>query len=102
MQVTTLKENPQLRPTNFSLSQNYPNPFNPGTTINYQLPASNKVHLIIYNMTGQKVRTLVNRTQMTGQYSVTFNADGLASGVYLFRLSTDNGFVQTKKMILMR
>ncbi len=93
-------------PGSLKLNQNYPNPFNPITAIGYQVGAIRKspvhVELIVYNVLGQKVRTLVNGNQAAGKHSVLFNADDLASGVYLYRLSTGNGLVQTKKMILLR
>ncbi len=90
----------------FSLKQNYPNPFNPTTVISYFVGAQNaapvQVQLVIYNMLGQKVRTLVNGEQQAGLYSVTFDASGLASGIYIYRITTDNGFSATRKMILLR
>ena len=86
----------------FKLNQNYPNPFNPSTAINYQLSAVSDVQLSVYNTLGQKVRTLINGLQEAGNHTVTFNANGLASGVYLYRLSTGNGTVLTKKMILIQ
>ncbi len=97
-------------PGSFALNQNYPNPFNPTTAISYslkgplsgQLSAVSKVVLTVYNTLGQKVRTLVNKSQKAGHHSVTFDASGLASGVYLYRLRAGNGAVLTKKMILMR
>ena len=87
-------------PGTFALQQNYPNPFNPETVINYELPIANFVELTVYNTLGQKVRTLVSGRQEAGRYSIRFDVNGLTSGVYLYRLSTDDGFVQTKKMIL--
>ena len=93
-------------PTNFFLSQNYPNPFNPETTISYQLPVTGSVELAIYNILGQKVRTLFNQRRTTGYYHVRWDGRNEAggqvpSGVYLYRLVADN-FVQTKKMLLLR
>jgi hypothetical protein len=90
----------------FSLSQNYPNPFNPSTTINYtiasgQLAGNNLVTLKIYDILGREVKTLVNEKQSAGSYSVSFNADKLASGIYFYTLRAGN-FVQTKKMILLK
>ncbi len=86
----------------FALNQNYPNPFNPSTAISYQLSTVSTVRLVVYNALGQKVRTLVSGKQDAGEHRVTFNADGLASGIYVYKLTTDNGFVQTRKMILVR
>ncbi len=92
---------PQVVPQEFRLSQNYPNPFNPTTSIQYQVSRQGNVQLIVYNALGQKVATLVNQKQTPGQYRVTFDASGLASGVYFYRLSTKD-FIQIKKMILLR
>jgi len=99
---TFIKRESPNQPFNFKLEQNYPNPFNPTTAISYQLSAVSQVQLIVYNPLGQKVRTLVNRRQEVGSYSVIFDAAGLASGVYFYYLATDKGFVQTKKMLLLR
>ena len=89
-------------PTGFKLSQNYPNPFNPTTTISYQLAINSRVDLSIYNMLGQKLTTLVNKKQSAATYNVQWNASGFASGVYLYRLVTENGFIETKKLILLK
>ena len=91
-----------ILPSQFKLSQNFPNPFNPSTTIRYQLSEDAKIKLAVYNRLGQIVRILVNRSQSAGNYSVTFNARGLASGVYLYKLQTSNGFEQIRKMILLK
>jgi len=88
-------------PTSFELRQNFPNPFNPTTAIRYQLPADSFVDLSIFNLLGQKVATLVTERQPAGDYNVEWDASGLASGVYLYRLEAGE-FVQTKKLILMR
>lgn len=85
----------------FILEQNYPNPFNPGTVISYQLPVTSYVNLVIYNGLGQKVRTLAGQRQKAGTYTVTFNADGLASGIYFYTLSSGNNKMLIKKMVLM-
>jgi hypothetical protein len=89
-------------PQRYSLSQNYPNPFNPVTTINYELPVTNYVELAIYNLLGQKVITLVNEKQAAGNYSVEWDASQLAGGVYYYRLKTDMGFMETKKLVLLK
>ena len=88
-------------PADYSLSQNYPNPFNPSTTINYSLPKAGKVKLIVYNIVGQKVATLVDEFQNPGYYKIQFNASMLTSGVYFYQLITDD-FVKAKKMILLK
>lgn len=89
-------------PLQYRLFQNYPNPFNPSTVIRYQLSASSEVKLTVYNISGQKVRELVNKKQKAGSYSVVFNAHGLASGVYFYRLQTNNGFIKTRKLLFVK
>jgi len=89
-------------PLNYSLSQNYPNPFNPITNIEYRIPNSQFITLKIYNLLGQKVATLVSAKQPGGSYKVEWDASEFASGVYLYRLATDKGFVQTKKLIVLK
>lgn len=88
-------------PKTFALAQNYPNPFNPTTSISYQLPISSHVNFDIYNLKGQKVRTLVNEIQEAGYFTVNFNASDFSSGMYLYRLSAGNEVI-TKKMLLMK
>ncbi len=88
-------------PTRFALEQNYPNPFNPTTAISYQISTRSHVELIVYNALGQKVRTLVNTNQNAGTYSVVFNASGLPSGIYFYRL-TAGKFTQLRKMVLIK
>ena len=99
-------ENIQQLPTTFSLHQNYPNPFNAQTIIPYQLPQAGKVQLVIYDIAGQKVRTLMDKTQPTGPYRIVWNgrddADrAVASGVFFYRLSTEDQ-VQTRRMLLLK
>jgi hypothetical protein len=88
-------------PTEFTLSQNYPNPFNPSTAIQYSIPESGNVKLKVFNSIGEEVATLVNNYKEAGSYKVTFNANGLSSGIYYYKLSS-NGFNQVKKMILLK
>jgi len=89
-------------PIGFKLSQNYPNPFNHATTISYQLAINSKVDLSIYNLLGQKLAQLVNKKQSAATYNIQWNATGFASGVYLYRLAAENGFIETKKLILLK
>jgi len=88
-------------PHKYALMQNYPNPFNPSSKIEYEIAEASAVKLIIYDALGRKVKTLVDRRQNPGRYQVNFNAAGLASGVYFYRL-TSNDFTQTRKMLLLR
>ena len=88
-------------PQKFALIQNYPNPFNPSTRIQYSLEKAGIVSLRIYNVLGVEVVTLVNGPQEAGSYTVPFNAVGLSSGVYLYRLQT-GVFTSTKKFVLMK
>ncbi len=88
-------------PIFFELSQNYPNPFNPMTVIKYQLPSNGFVSLKVYDVLGSEIKTLVNEFMNAGYYEVEFNASDLPSGVYLYKLQTDN-FNAVKKMILAR
>ena len=85
----------------FNLAQNYPNPFNPTTEINYQLPKAGFVSLIIYDILGREVTTLVNEFKTEGSYDITFNASGFRSGIYICRLKV-NDYVSSKKMILLK
>lgn len=88
-------------PNNYSLSQNYPNPFNPSTQIRFTIPEKAHVKLEVFNLIGQKVADLINGEMNAGEYSITFNANGLSSGIYLYRLQAGN-FSSVKKMILMK
>lgn len=90
-----------LQPVTFSLSQNYPNPFNPSTVISYQIPVKGNVSLKLFDILGNELSLLVNTEQEAGSYSVTFNAGGLASGTYIYKL-TSGEFVSTRKMILIK
>lgn len=101
-----LSQAADAQPKQFALLQNYPNPFNPSTAIAYQVAATGDVQLKVYDVLGREVQTLVNGRQSAGNYTVRFNAAGLASGVYFYRLSVSSSgsqsgaFVETKKMIL--
>jgi len=88
-------------PQAFSLSQNFPNPFNPTTEIGYTLPRDAQVRLEIYNLLGQKVTTLVDEYQRAGYSSVHWDAGGLASGVYLYRLKAGD-FTAVKKLVVIK
>jgi chitinase len=86
---------------NFVLFNNYPNPFNPSTTIRYELPKTSQVILSVYDILGREVSVLVNERKDAGVHEVKFDAAGLASGVYFYRLQAGN-FVQTRKLLLVR
>jgi len=88
-------------PNEITIEQNYPNPFNPSTTINFSLPSSGYATLKIYNALGEQVAVLFDKELNTGSYEVGWNAVGLPSGVYFYRLQAGN-FVETRKMILMK
>lgn len=97
---TSVAETREL-PTEVRLHANYPNPFNPSTQIEYELPRESRVSLTVYNMLGEQVATLVDETRAAGYHRVTFNADRLASGVYLYRLNAGDVTVM-KKMALVK
>lgn len=88
-------------PTKITLYQNVPNPFNPMTQIRYSLPSNGHVRLDIYNLLGQKVATLVDEYQATGQKTVNWEAKDLSSGIYFYRLEVDR-FSYTKRMVIIK
>ncbi|HTX18888.1 MAG TPA: T9SS type A sorting domain-containing protein [Bacteroidota bacterium] len=88
-------------PAEYHLSQNYPNPFNPTTTLSYDIPGRSHVVLSVFNTLGERVAELVNGEKEAGTYVVTFDARGLASGVYLYRMEA-GGFVQTRKLMVIK
>ena len=88
-------------PNYYSLSQNYPNPFNPSTVIKFTLPEAQNVKLTVFDVLGREVISLVNEHRNPGVYEVNFDASELSSGVYFYRLVTDN-FSDTKRMLLVR
>jgi hypothetical protein len=92
--------NPVL-PSRFALEQNYPNPFNPATEIGYRIPEAGLVTLVVYDILGREVATLVNDIREPGQYSVTWDAAGSASGTYFYRM-TAGDFTATKRLMLLR
>jgi hypothetical protein len=100
-QVTVDVATHEVAPTWFVLEQNFPNPFNPSTTIRYGLPNRSHVSLTVFNTLGQSVSTLVNGEQEAGYHEVRFDASGLSSGVYFYRIQAGS-YVQTHKMLLVR
>ncbi|KUG25118.1 hypothetical protein ASZ90_005062 [hydrocarbon metagenome] len=105
--IVSVEDNNEELPAKFYLSQNYPNPFNPATKIKYTIGVVDEnfrplqTQLIVYDILGRKVKTLVNEVKAPGTYEITFDASQLASGVYLFRLSSGS-FSQTKKMMVLK
>jgi hypothetical protein len=87
--------------SDFYLEQNFPNPFNPSTTIKYSVPQSSNVIIKVFDILGNEIEKLVNEEKPAGTYEVTWHAVNLPSGIYFYQLKA-GGFVQTKKMILLR
>jgi len=98
---TDAVDNPSELPGKFELGQNYPNPFNPTTTISFTLPHAGHAMLKVFNAIGQEVASLVNGNIAAGEHQVQFNASGLSSGVYFYRL-TSGDLTQVKKMSLVK
>ena len=91
----------EMMPSDLRLFQNYPNPFNPVTTIRYSLPIKSQVDLVVYNALGESVTNLVSEVKEAGNYEIEFDASGIPSGVYFYKLQAES-FIQTKKMILLK
>ncbi len=94
-------------PKNFQLYQNYPNPFNPSTTIKYEISQRSKVRIVIYNVLGEEIITLMDKEVMSGIYEVQwngkdFNGGDVSTGIYFYRLSVGDGFTKIRKMVLVR
>jgi hypothetical protein len=91
----------KLLPKEFALDQNYPNPFNPSTNIEYAVPRESRVQLVVYNVLGQQVATLVNEVKAAGYYTASFNATHFSSGLYFYRMNAGEvSFL--KKMLLVK
>jgi hypothetical protein len=88
-------------PTEYALHQNYPNPFNPTTVIKYELPQAGDVKLVIYDLLGREVRVLVDEKKAAGVYEIHFDAMGLSSGFYFYRLQAGN-YIATKKLLILK
>jgi hypothetical protein len=105
-QITDVTEDGSTLPNDYALEQNYPNPFNPSTEIHFSLPRNSHVTLVVYNVLGQQVKTLVDQTLTAGSYNTSWDGTNqagsqVASGVYLYRVEA-NQFAQTKKMVLLK
>lgn len=88
-------------PADYALLQNYPNPFNPSTKIQFSIPARGNIKLTVYNLLGQEIKTLVNEFKESGTHTINFDAVGLNSGVYFYKIES-NGYTQTRKMTLLK
>lgn len=99
--IQGIDENTTAVPNKFELHQNEPNPFNPVTQINYDIAKNSHVKLVVYDMLGKEVKTLVNEYQVAGRYMESFNGVNLPSGVYLYKLEAGD-FVSVKKMMLVK
>ncbi|NTU49952.1 MAG: T9SS type A sorting domain-containing protein [Desulfobulbaceae bacterium] len=105
LQILTVESRYNTTIQSFALGQNYPNPFNPTTTIMYNVKQSAKVTIDLFNLLGQKVKTLVSKDLERGSYQVQLNANELTSGVYFYRMaaaSASGNFVESKKMVLLK
>ncbi len=106
--IVSVRKDGGALPETYTLSQNYPNPFNPETELNYSLPIGGEVKLVIYNLLGQQIATLVDEFQPSGNYTAKWNGRTdfgrlLSSGVYFYKMSVDDGkFTETKKMLLLK
>ena len=108
-QTTGIKQDLSTKeiPEKFELSQNYPNPFNPTTNINFNLPSASNVKISIYNILGEKVREVTNGQFSVGEHTINFNAQNLASGIYIYTIeaktiSGKGDFITAKKMVLLK
>ena len=99
--ITDIDENNNTPNIGYQLYNNYPNPFSFSTSVSYSLPHTSNVKIQIYNIKGQLVETLVNEDKPAGYHTVEWNAKDISSGIYFYKLKTDNGSI-TKKMLLVR
>jgi len=97
----TSVDNMHLKPASFALEQNYPNPFNPATNIRFSLPKEVNVSLKVYDVLGREIATLMNGVKQPGTYEVIWDARGVPSGVYFYRLAAGE-FRDLRKMILLK
>ena len=98
---TGVNEPVSAQPSRYELDQNFPNPFNPTTNIRYSIRNTSKVTLKVFDILGREVQTLVNTVQTPGQYTVSFNAQNLASGIYFYQINAGK-FTATKKLMLLK
>ncbi|HES59954.1 MAG TPA: extracellular solute-binding protein [Caldithrix sp.] len=100
--VTKVNDSRQIIPEQCILYQNYPNPFNNMTTLSFQIHQACKINLTIYTLLGQEVITLIDDHKTAGQYQIQWDASAQSSGVYFYSLTTDKGYKQTKKLLLIK
>jgi hypothetical protein len=107
--VVSVPEEEVYLPKDYSLYQNFPNPFNPSTTFRYSVPTQSKVVIKVYDILGNEIAILMDEEKPVGTYELTWNAEGLPSGVYFYQLravdplsGSGQGFVETKKMVLLK
>ncbi len=98
--ATTPVKDQNITPDKFVLAQNYPNPFNPSTTISFELPGNSNVKLAVYNLLGEEVKVLVNSPLSAGTHKIEFNGSDLASGMYIYRLTTEQNTISKKAILL--
>ena len=101
LSILAVSDEEKTIPVSMELEQNFPNPFNPETTIEFSLPVSGKVSLVVYNLRGEQVANLFDGIQSAGRHQIVLDASKVASGMYFYRLQAAN-FVQAKKMILLK
>jgi hypothetical protein len=99
--ITSVEQNNDGIPLEFRLEQNYPNPFNPATTIRFALHERQQVSLIVYDLLGRTIATLVDELLDAGEYSAVFDAKGIASGIYIYRIHAGSS-VKTRRMLLLK
>jgi len=99
--IVTFESDLETNPTKYALYQNYPNPFNPSTLIKYDVPEKSFVSIRIYDLLGEELASLVNEYKPAGSYEVQFNASNFGSGIYFYKIQSDN-FIETRKMVLMK
>jgi hypothetical protein len=104
--ISTVIDNKGILPEGFGLAQNYPNPFNPSTQIDFTLPADDQVTIAVFNLLGQKIKTLISEYRSAGKYYITWNGtddsgQSVPSGAYFYRMTTGS-FVDTKKMMFLK
>jgi len=100
--ITSINKISNILPSNIDLKQNFPNPFNNSTNIKYKTEKTSNIKLIIFDITGKKITTLINKKQSKGNYEIRFDGNNLSSGIYFYSLLFDGNRMGTKKMILLK